>query len=105
MRYTFLMTSDTNTKLTHRFFEVSVILKALNGVIEMLIGVSVFFITKETLTQFVAFIARVELSEDPGDLLANYLVKAVEHYTFTSQIGPTPNNETTSIKTFDIINI
>lgn len=86
MRYTFLMTSDTNTKLTHRFFEVSVILKALNGVIEMLIGVSVFFITKETLTQFVAFIARVELSEDPGDLLANYLVKAVEHYTFTSQM-------------------
>ena len=86
MRYTFLKTSDTNAKLTHRFFEVSVILKALNGVIEMLIGVSVFFITKETLTQFVAFIARVELSEDPGDLLASYLVKAVEHYTFTSQM-------------------
>ena len=80
------MSNDINTKLTHRFFEVSVILKALNGVIEMLIGVSVFFITKETLTQFVAFIARVELSEDPGDLLANYLVKAVEHYTLTNQM-------------------
>ena len=86
MRYTFIMFNDTNTKLTHRFFEVSVILKALNGVIEMLIGVSVFFITKETLTQFVAFIARVELSEDPGDLLANYLVRAVEHYTLTNQM-------------------
>lgn len=81
-----MMSDDTNTKLTHRFFEVSVILKALNGVMEILIGVSVFFITKETLTQFVAFVARVELSEDPGDLLANYLVKAVEHYTFTSQM-------------------
>ena len=81
-----MMSDDINTKLTHRFFEVLVILKALNGIIEMLIGVSVFFITKETLTQFVAFIARVELSEDPRDLLANYLVKAVEHYTFTSQM-------------------
>lgn len=86
MRYTFIMSNDTNTKLTQRFFEVSVILKALNGIIEMLVGVSVFFITKETLTQFIAFIARVELFEDPGDLLANYLVKAVAHYTLTSQM-------------------
>ena len=86
MRYTFIMSNDTNTKLTQRFFEVSVILKALNGIIEMLAGVSVFFITKETLTQFIAFIARVELFEDPGDLLANYLVKAVAHYTLTSQM-------------------
>ena len=77
--------NDTNA-LTHRFFEISVILKALNGIAEIILGISVFFITKETLTQFVTFIARVELSEDPGDLLANYLVKAVEHYTFTNQL-------------------
>lgn len=28
----------------------------------------------------------MELSEDPGDLLANYLVRAVEHHTFTNQL-------------------
>lgn len=75
-----------NKAFTHRFFEISIILKALNGVAEIVLGASVFFITKETLTQLVAFIARVELSEDPGDLLANYLVRSVEHYTYTGQI-------------------
>lgn len=81
-----MLETSINKSLTHRFFHISVLMKALNGIAEVILGVSVFFISKETLAQFVAFLARVELSEDPGDLLANYLVKAVEHYTFTNQI-------------------
>jgi uncharacterized membrane protein len=81
-----MLEHDSKKSITHRFFYISVLLKALNGMTEIVLGISVFFITKETLSLFVAFIARVELSEDPGDLLANYLVKAVEHYTFTNQL-------------------
>ncbi len=81
-----MLETSSKKSLTHHFFYISVLLKALNGIAEVILGVSVFFISKETLTQFVAFLARVELSEDPGDLIANYLVKAVEHYTFTNQI-------------------
>ncbi len=71
---------------THQFFKVSILLKAFNGVVEVLLGVSVFFITKTELLDLASFFARMELTEDPGDVLTHYLVHVLAQYTTTNQI-------------------
>jgi len=70
----------------HSFFLIALIAKALNGLIEILGGISIFFIKPETINKFIIKITIHEISEDPEDIIANYLIKASSNISVNLQL-------------------
>jgi len=57
-----------------KFFEVGILLKAVDGLLEIAGGVLLFFIKPEYLNHLATIITQSELSEDSRDLVANAIV-------------------------------
>ncbi|MFP3464033.1 DUF2127 domain-containing protein [Leifsonia sp. SIMBA_070] len=58
-----------------RTFFISLILKGLDGVLELVFGVALLVVTPEQIAAVVRSLARPELHEDPHDVVANWLVR------------------------------
>jgi uncharacterized membrane protein len=65
--------------LYHRLFVVAVVLKGLNGLLELVAGASVLAIGHIGLNGIVTLLTARELSEDPNDLFANLLRRWFAH--------------------------
>jgi uncharacterized membrane protein len=75
-------------KRFRQLFRIGIFLKAVDGVLEFAGGILLLLISKESLNQIVTFLTQHELSEDPNDLVANYLIHAVHHLSAsTKQFG------------------
>ncbi len=74
---------DTLERYWHTTFELGVLLKAFNGVWEIISGVAVLFISRATLSRWVDVLAQRELAEDPRDVLTN----AISHSLQTAPAG------------------
>jgi uncharacterized membrane protein len=57
-----------------RVFEVGIIAKGLNGLAELVGGLLLLFVTPGRIYHLVALLTQGELSEDPHDLIAHYLL-------------------------------
>ncbi len=57
-----------------RTFRVSLILKGLDGILELIGGLLALFISPTQLSVIVRALTQHELSEDPNDFIANYLI-------------------------------
>ena len=66
-------------------FEISLILKAMQAVLEIVGGLLILFISKSTVLSFVAFLTQEELTEDPRDLISHYLAKTVNDLSVSGQ--------------------
>jgi len=64
----------SNGKNIHFWFRVSIILKGVYSVIEIIVGISSFFITKALVISTTLFFLQGELAEDPKDFIANYFI-------------------------------
>ncbi len=71
---TFSLTKYIPEKYLHEAFDIGVILKGVDGVLEILGSVLLFVITPTQINTIVNFLTRYELAEDPRDPLANYLI-------------------------------
>jgi uncharacterized membrane protein len=60
--------------LLDRTFEISIIAKGLDGLVELIGGLLLLVVTPATINRVVAGITQHELSEDPHDLIANSLL-------------------------------
>ncbi|HVB15222.1 MAG TPA: DUF2127 domain-containing protein [Stellaceae bacterium] len=69
----------------HRFFEISLVLKAIFAGGEILAALGAFLVTPRYLPQLIEAITRAELTEDPRDLVANYLVHWAQHLSVGTQ--------------------
>jgi uncharacterized membrane protein len=67
--------------IVHLFFEISVIVKGIDGILEIVGGVLLFFFSPAQLHRLVRVLTQHELVEDPHDLVANYLLNATRHLT------------------------
>jgi uncharacterized membrane protein len=65
--------SDDRHTLLDRTFFVSLVLKGADGVLELVGGVLLLFVTPDRLDSIVRALTQHELSEDPDDLIANSL--------------------------------
>ena len=75
-------------KLLDRAFFVGLILKVLDGILELAGGVLLLLVTPDQTRAAVAAVTRGELAEDPIDLVANLLVRyANELNVSTTQFG------------------
>src|SRR4051794_20892517 len=70
----------TSTR-TDRAFIVSIILKALDGLLEIIGGILLFFIRPESITHWVTTLTQHELSQDSNDIIATHLLHSARHLT------------------------
>lgn len=77
--------SLADEKTIWRLFEVSLWLKAVFALIEVLGGIAAYFLSHELLVLIASVITQGELAEDPHDLVANYLLQATERLPISGQ--------------------
>lgn len=72
-------------KFIHRVFEISLLLKVAFAAGEIVAGVAAYLTTPEFLYGLIGTITRAELSEDPRDLVANFLAQWAQHLSVSTQ--------------------
>lgn len=73
------------SNLAHVSFEVGLILKGFHGILEILGGVLMIFLSPVKLNGLTAFFTKHELLEDPKDIVANYLIALSSHFSIGTQ--------------------
>jgi uncharacterized membrane protein len=71
--------------IVHISFEIGLLLKAVHGLTEIIGGALMFFLTPDRLNLLTRFFTAHELSEDPRDLVANFLLKASSSFSISTQ--------------------
>lgn len=72
-------------KNLHIAFEISLVLKAALALAEIASGIFAYFVTRQFLLDLVDVMTRTELTEDPRDFAANYLLHAAQNLSISSQ--------------------
>ena len=65
----------------HVLFDVSVIAKGVDGILEIIGGALLFFVSPQHLSSLVQALTQHELSEDPHDAIATHLLNGAQHLT------------------------
>ena len=73
------------SRTAHVLFDIGVIGKGIDGVLEILGGVLLFWVNPMQIHSVVRALTQHELSEDPHDLVATYLRNSAEHLSSGSQ--------------------
>jgi uncharacterized membrane protein len=60
-------------KVLHRLFDVGIVIKGIDGILEIVGGIMLMLVTKPALNGFVVFLTQRELAEDPQDFIAGSL--------------------------------
>ncbi|RWZ79252.1 MAG: DUF2127 domain-containing protein [Candidatus Chaera renei] len=68
-------------QLLHDSFLISISLKGLNGLAEVIGGVTLFFVSPQQMQRLIEILTQHELRQDPNDWLANQLLRGGEHIT------------------------
>lgn len=81
------MENDNNeTKdIVHISFEIALLLKGIHGLIEVIGGALMFFLTPNRVSALTHFITKQELIEDPRDLVANFLLNLSSSFSISTQ--------------------
>jgi uncharacterized membrane protein len=64
-----------------RLFEIGIILKGFDGIVELVGGLLLLFVTPGDIQHLVAVLTQGELSEDPHDVVARYLLHTANGLT------------------------
>jgi uncharacterized membrane protein len=70
--------------LLDRAFEVAIVIKGLDGVLEVIGGLLLVVVTPATINRVVVALTEHELSEDPHDLIATHLLNSAHGLTRSS---------------------
>lgn len=68
-----------------RIFEVGLLIKGLNALIEVLSGFFIWFVNKAFIVTLFLNLTQSELSDDPKDYLANFIVNTASAFSTSSQ--------------------
>ena len=77
--------SRQQKSIVHVSFEIALLLKGLNGLAEILGGVSMLFLSPGRLDWLTHFVTHHELAEDPRDAVANFLLQLSSGFTAGTQ--------------------
>ena len=79
------MNTRTEEKEIHLAFEISIILKGIGSVFEIIGGLLTLFVTKSFIISSVLSLTNEELSQDPNDAIAHYLINLSNNFSVSSQ--------------------
>jgi uncharacterized membrane protein len=71
--------------IVHISFEISLLIKCIDGLLEIVVGVLLLYLNPNRLINFIFFLTRHELSEDPRDLIANALIRFSHSFSISLQ--------------------
>jgi uncharacterized membrane protein len=60
-------------------FRIGLVLKGLDGILEVIGGILLLFLSPHAIQHIIRALTAHELSEDPHDLIANYLLHSTSH--------------------------
>lgn len=66
-------------------FEISLVIKGLNAIVDLLGGIIIWFTSKAVLITFILNFFQNELSDNPKDYIANFIVNSAEALAVGSQ--------------------
>ena len=70
----------------HRLFDLGVLIKGIDGALELAGGVLLLLVKPLTLKAMIVFLTAHEISEDPADLVANLLRNSVRHLSLNTTL-------------------
>jgi uncharacterized membrane protein len=73
-------------RLVHAFFTISVISKGVDGALEIVGGTLLFLVNPLQIHNIARLLTEHELSEDPHDLVATYLLNSAQHLSANAQL-------------------
>jgi uncharacterized membrane protein len=76
--------TPTQEKRIGLYFHISVFLKGLFSLLEIIGGVLAFFVPVSYVTNVIVHLAQGELIEDPGDFISTHLVQLAQQLSVTS---------------------
>lgn len=71
--------------IAHKSFEIGILIKGIDGVLEIIGGALLIFLNPSRLSKITVLLTQGELSEDPKDVVANFIVKFSRTFTISSQ--------------------
>ncbi len=74
-----------NGGLIRLSFEIALLLKAINGVLEIIGGASLIFINSSSLNRIAVMLTQSELSEDPNDVIAKAILTLSQSFSVSAQ--------------------
>src|SRR5665648_265201 len=77
--------SKNPENIFHLSFEFALLLKAINGILEVIGGVLFLFLNPSSLNRIIVILTQGELSEDPNDLIANTFLQMVQGFSISTQ--------------------
>ncbi len=69
----------------YRLFKISVILKGLHAIIEIVGGVLLYYISTTMIVNLVANLTQETLRDDPSDLIAQYLLTSAQEFSVSAK--------------------
>ena len=69
----------------HRAFDIGILLKGFDGLLELIGGIALLLTNQPAIRSVVAWLTHRELIEDPGDVVANYLVHIAKRLSMDTQ--------------------
>jgi len=66
---------------THKIFRISLFLKGIYSLFELILGIILLIISSEKIASFIAAIFKHELIEDPSDVIATTLINFFNHFS------------------------
>lgn len=80
------MPISNRNKTIHTLFDIGVIAKAVDGVLEIIGGILLFFINPAQINGLLRALTQHELSEDPHDLIAGLIMHSVQHLSMGTEV-------------------
>jgi uncharacterized membrane protein len=76
---------EKNERKVYLVFFYSVVLKGLNAIGEIVGGIVALIISQEFIIRTALYLTQNELSEDPSDKFANYLIHSAQQFSVSSK--------------------
>lgn len=80
------MEQNDKDKTVHILFDISLIGKAVDGLLEVIGGIVLFFVNPEQINGMLRVLTQHELSEDRHDVLANLLLHSVQNLSADTKV-------------------
>ena len=71
--------------LIHILFRIGIFFKGLDGILEIIGGVFLVFVTRREIIRFILTVFHHELTEDPDDFMVNYLITLAGHLSVSTK--------------------
>jgi len=80
------MEQNDRDKTVHFFFDIGLIGKAVDGVLEVVGGIVLFFVNPGQISGMLRIFTQHELGEDPHDVLANIILHSAQHISSGTKV-------------------